>query len=81
MRTPTRLRRSERLAQDPAMGVIVGRQVTDKQAASTNTVSRFETEVLTQEENPEGPVCLNVEWVDRAMAQISHQRIILDMDS
>ena len=24
---------------------------------------------------------LNVEWVDRAMAQTSHQRVILDMDS
>ena len=38
---------AERLAQDPAMRVIVGWQGTDKQAASTNTMSRFETEVLT----------------------------------
>ena len=36
---------AERLAQDPAMRVIVGWQGTDKQAASTNTMSRFETEV------------------------------------
>ena len=34
---------AERLAQDPAMRVIVGWQGTDKQAASTNTMSRFET--------------------------------------
>jgi hypothetical protein len=72
---------AERLAQDPAMRVIVGWQDTDKQAASTNTMSRFETEVLTEEENLEGLACLNVEWVDRAMAQTSHQRVILDMDS
>ena len=70
---------AERLAQDPAMRVIVGWQGTDKQAASTNTMSRFETEVLTEEENLEGLARLNVEWVDRAMAQTSHQRVILDM--
>ena len=72
---------AERLAQDPAMRVIVGWQGTDKQAASTNTMSRFETEVLTEEENLEGLTRLNVEWVDWAMAQTSHQRVILDMDS
>ena len=58
---------AERLAPDPAMRVIVGWQGTDKQAASTNTMSRFETEVLTEEENLEGLARLNVEWVDRAM--------------
>ena len=72
---------AERLAQDPAMRVIVGWQGTDKQAASTNTMSRFETEVLTEEENLDGLTRLNVEWVDRAMAHTSHQRVILDMDS
>ena len=72
---------AERLAQDPAMRVIVGWQGTDKQAASTNTMSRFETEVLTEEENLDGLARLNVDWVDRAMAQTSHQRVILDMDS
>ena len=72
---------AERLAQDPAMRVIVGWQGTDKQAASTNTMSRFETEVLAEEENLNGLARLNVEWVDRAMAQTSHQRVILDMDS
>ena len=54
---------AERLAQDPAMRVIVGWQGTDKQAASTNTMSRFETEVLTEEENLDGLARLNVEWV------------------
>ena len=67
---------AERLAQDPAMRVIVGWQGTDKQAASTNTMSRFETEVLTEEENLEGLARLNVEWVDRAMAQTKVDPII-----
>ena len=44
-------------------------------------MSRFETEVLTEEENLDGLARLNVEWVDRAMAHTSHQRVILDMDS
>ena len=40
-----------RLARDPAMQAVVGRQALEKQAASTNTLSRFETEVLVTEEN------------------------------
>ena len=44
-------------------------------------MSRFETEALTEEENLDGLARLNVEWVDRAMAHTSHQRVILDMDS
>jgi hypothetical protein len=72
---------AERLARDPAMRVVTGRRPSEKQAASTNTVGRFETEVLTQEENLEGLVRLNAQWVERAMARTSHQRVILDMDS
>ena len=40
---------AERLAQDPTMRIIVGRRGgPERPAASTNTMSRFETEVLTQ---------------------------------
>ena len=58
---------AERLAQDPAMRVIVGRRGLERQAASTNTMSRFETEVLTRKHNPEGLARMNAQWVDRAM--------------
>ena len=44
---------AERLAQDPTMRIIVGRRDTNRPAASTNTMSRFETEVLTQDSNVE----------------------------
>ena len=44
-------------------------------------MSRFETEILTQEENVKGLALLNTWWVDRAKAQTSHQRVSLDMDS
>jgi len=70
-----------RLARDPAMQAVVGRRALEKQAASTNTLSRFETEVLATEENLKGLNHLNAEWVDRAMMRTWHQRIILDMDS
>ncbi|MAE32456.1 MAG: IS1380 family transposase [Verrucomicrobiales bacterium] len=72
---------AERLAQDPAMRVIVGRRGPERQAASTNTMSRFETEVLTRKHNLEGLVRLNAQWVDSAMTHTPPRRVILDMDS
>ena len=63
------------------MRVIVGRRGPERQAASTNTMSRFETEVLTQGHNLEGFARMNAQWVDGAMAHTPHRRVILDMDS
>ena len=45
---------AQRLAQDPAMRVIVGWQGSDRNAASTSEMGRFETETLTQEDNLKG---------------------------
>ena len=50
---------AERLADDPTMRVVVGDRGIDRPAASTNTMSRFETEVLTQDGNVEGLGRLN----------------------
>ena len=72
---------AERLAQDPAMRVIVSRRASDKQAASTNCVSRFETEMLTGPENLEALSRMNGAWVSRAMGRTKTRRIILDLDS
>ena len=72
---------AERLARDPARQAVVGRRALEKQAASTNTWSRFETEVLCSEENLSRLRQLNAEWVERAMSRTPHQRVILDMDS
>ena len=63
------------------MQAVVGRRALEKQAASTNTLSRFETEILVAEENLRGLRQLNAEWIDRAMVRTCHQRIILNMDS
>ena len=73
---------AERLADDPTMRVVVGRRGgPERPAASTNTMSRFETEALTQDGNVEGLGRLNAKWVDRAMSRTAHRRVILDMDS
>ena len=59
---------AERLSQDPAMRVVVGWQGSDRNAARTNTMSRFETETLTQEDNLKGLALMNPQWVELAMA-------------
>ena len=55
---------AERLSQDPAMRVVVGWQGSDRNAARTNTMSRFETETLTQEDNLKGLALMNPQWVE-----------------
>jgi hypothetical protein len=71
---------AERLARDPAMRVVVSRRASDKQAASTTSVSRFETEMLTGPENLQTLPKLNEAWVSRAMGRTRTRRIILDLD-
>ena len=72
---------AERLADDPTMRVVVGDRGIDRPAASASAMSRFETEVLTQDGNVEGLGRVNATWVDRAMTHTAHRRVILDMDS
>ena len=45
---------AERLAQDPFMRAVVGWKGSERQAASTSEVGRFDTELLTQKENLKG---------------------------
>jgi hypothetical protein len=63
------------------MGVIVGWQGSERKGASTSEMGRFETELLTQEDNLQGLTRMNTQWVERAMAHTPHRRVILDMDS
>jgi hypothetical protein len=72
---------ADRLAQDPAMRVVVGWRGSERNAASANTMSRFETELLTQEHNLKGLASMNAQWVKSAMARTPHRRVILDLDS
>ena len=72
---------AERLAQDPAMKVVVGWNGSKRNAASTSEMSRFETELLTRKDNLKALERLNTQWVERAMAHTVHKRVILDIDS
>ncbi|MCK4804756.1 MAG: IS1380 family transposase, partial [Spirochaetes bacterium] len=69
---------AQHLSVDPVMRAITGKK---KNAASINTIGRFETEILTLRENLEGLSEINGSWVQKAMERSPHHRIILDMDS
>ncbi len=66
---------AERLSQDPAMRVVVGWQGSDRNAASTNTVSRFETETLTQQDNLQGLARMNPQ-LDSLLSVLGSSRVI-----
>ena len=72
---------AERLSVDPVMRALTGKRAPHKQAASVNTMGRFETKILTQHENLGNLSDINGKWVQKAMGKTAHQRIILDLDS
>ena len=53
----------------------------ERKAASTSEMGRFETETLTEEKNLKGLARMNSQWVEGAMVHTPHRRVILDMDS
>ena len=71
----------ESLARDPAMRAAVGKRALERTAASSGTVSRFETEILAQEQNIEALASLNGAWVEKAVSHSKAKKIILDIDS
>src|SRR5450830_616268 len=71
----------EALTRDPAMRAVVGRRALERNAASSQTVSRFETETLATEQNIEALSSINAVWVEKAIASTHTKRMILDMDS
>ncbi len=70
-----------RLARDPAMGVIVGREGLDRPAASTSEMGRFETEWLAADANLQALADLSGAWIERAHSRKPPDGIILDLDS
>src|SRR5450756_683366 len=71
----------EGLSRDPAMRAVIGKRALERTAASMGTVSRFETDILAQEQN----ICLlytsDAAWVSRAVSRSKAKKIILDIDS
>jgi hypothetical protein len=71
----------ENLTRDPAMRAVVGKRAVTVNAASSQTVSRFETEMLPTEENVKALSFINDAWVSKAIERTYAKKIILDMDS
>jgi hypothetical protein len=72
---------AERLACDPAMRAIVGREGLDRAAASSSQMGRLETEWLATDANLEALTDLSGAWIDRVHERKPPDSIILDMDS
>jgi hypothetical protein len=70
---------AERLRVDPVLRRVVGGRATDREAASTSEMGRFETDMLT--ENLNALMELSGRWIDRANARAEQKKIVLDMDS
>ena len=71
----------EWLSRDPAMRAVIGKRALERMAASSGTVSRFETEILAQDENIEALAALNSGWVSKAVSLSKTKKVILDIDS
>jgi hypothetical protein len=65
---------AQRLSVDPVMRAVTGKKKR-KNAASVNTVGRFETEILPQRKNLEGLSEINGRWVEKAMEKTTYHRI------
>ena len=70
-----------RMSKDPVMRAITGKKNVRKNAASANTMGRFETEMLAMRDNLGALSEINGRWVQKAIDKTSYRRIILDMDS
>ena len=70
-----------RLAHDPVMRAIVGREGLDRKAASSSQMGRFEAEWLASEANLAALADLCGAWIDRVHDRKPPDGIILDMDS
>ncbi len=71
----------EGLSRDPAMRAVIGKRALDRNAASPGTVSRFETEILAQDENIDALSSLNSAWVSKAVSLSKAKKVVLDIDS
>ena len=63
------------------MRQVVGGRATERTAASTSQMGRFETEVLTQPKNLKALHKLSGRWIDRLREHRTMRELILDMDS
>src|SRR5271163_623397 len=72
---------AERLAVDPTMRQVVGGRASERHAASTSQMGRFETEVLTQPRNLAELTRLSGLWIEQLRERQPMRELILDLDS
>jgi hypothetical protein len=72
---------AERLARDPAMRAIIGRDGLERLAASSSQIGRFETEWLASDANLAALADLPGAWIDQVHGRTPPEGIVLDMDS
>ena len=72
---------ADRLGRDPAMRWIVGGKAVERGGASTSQMGRFETELLTTNDNLAALADLSGNWIDRVHNRKPPKIIVLDMDS
>jgi hypothetical protein len=72
---------AERLAVDPTMRQVVGGRASERSAASTSQMGRFETEVLTQPRNLAELTRLSGLWIEELRERKPMRELILDLDS
>ena len=71
---------AEYLSQDPTFRLSGSEKIWEHGAALTSKLQSFETELLLQEENPQGLAMISRELIARGGAIDTPQRIVLDMD-
>jgi len=72
---------ADRLRVDPAMRYVVGGRATERQAASTSQMGRFETALLAEDRNVEALGELSGCWIDQVNRRLAPKKLILDLDS
>jgi len=72
---------ADRLCRDPVMRQLVGGRAVKNGAASASAMGRFETEMLTSDENLDALTELSGRWIDTVHDKRPPKVITLDMDS
>lgn len=74
---------AERLCVDPALRHVVGGRASqaEKSAASSSEVGRFETEMLSTQDNLTALMNLSGRWIDKVHERRPLKELILDLDS
>ena len=72
---------ADRLGHDPAMRWIVGGKAIERGGASTSQMGRFETELLSTNDNLATLANLSGVWIDAVHGRKPLKSIVLDMDS